>query len=198
MHGLRRVDWQAGDLEIEGRRTVLGPGAHHDHVPAVGVLDQEERDFQASERRPRPVRQVRQRGCRQTQRRQPLAGEELLQSDRRMVRWDREAVDSDLPSRLGRPGIQRRLQVHLLERRERTRNHRQSGGVLPEKVGDELDHLVAGPRRAVDPLEERAERVRELAGLGVTCVRHRPSTLRCEPHGDHVTVCHHVVAALDP
>jgi hypothetical protein len=98
-----------------------------------------------------------------------LSGDELLQVHRGVMRRNREAVDCDFPAGLLRPGVQRGLQVHVLEHRQRSRHHGLLGRALAEVVAEETDDLVAlpGARLGVHPFKERAERGRELAGLGI-------------------------------
>ena len=100
VHRLRRVDRQPRDLDVERRRTVVGPNTDHDHVAAVRVFDEEKGKLQAGEGGARSVRQIGQGRRRQAQPRHALAGQDLLQGHRRVVRRDREAADGHPTPRL--------------------------------------------------------------------------------------------------
>ena len=117
VHRLRVVDRQPGDLDGEAMM-MLARADHHDDVVPVLVVDQQHRELQTGQRRARPVREIEQGGRRQAQRHHPLAGDELLERDRRVVGRDRDAVNGDLAARLARPGVQRGLQVDVLKARE--------------------------------------------------------------------------------
>ena len=75
---LGQVDRQAGHLDLQGFVMLVRRLDHHD-VPAVLVGHQQQGQAQAPEGRPGPVRQVRQRGCREPQRWHPLPRDQLLQ-----------------------------------------------------------------------------------------------------------------------
>jgi hypothetical protein len=72
------ADRQPGDLDQQAL-LVLARGLDHHDIAATAIGDQQQRQAQAAERRSRPVREVGQRGGGQLQRRQPVAGDQLLQ-----------------------------------------------------------------------------------------------------------------------
>jgi hypothetical protein len=172
VNGLGRCHGQAGDLDFDARIVVLLT-AKHDHVTSLGVAHQQHGQLETGERRARSVRQVCEGWRRQPQRRQVLAGEELLQCHGRVMRRDGEAVDRDFPAGLPRPGVERRLQVHVLEHRQGTRHHRLLRCGLAQVVANQRDHLIALLAvLGVHPIEKRTKRGRELAGLGIGRTRH--------------------------
>ena len=75
---LGQTDRQAGDLYLQDRLMFAGALDHHD-IAAVLIGDQQQRQAQAPQSRPWPVRQVGQRRRRQPQRWQRLARDQQLQ-----------------------------------------------------------------------------------------------------------------------
>jgi hypothetical protein len=119
---LGHSDRQTGDLDVEAVM-MLGRALDQHDVPAVLVADQQQGQAQARQRRARPVRQIDQRGRAQPQRRQRLACHQLLQRDITVVRRDRDTAHVDGPARRGRPGVDRGLQVDVLEGVQLARDH---------------------------------------------------------------------------
>jgi hypothetical protein len=92
----------------------------------------------------------------------------LLKRDPTVVRWHRDAADLDPPPRLGRPGVERGLQVDVLEGRQLPGDHGLCFAGLSEHLPDQGGDLVAlTALGCMHPGQQGTERRRELPGLGL-------------------------------
>lgn len=143
--------------------------AHENDVAAALVLDQQQRQAVAPEGLAAGDRTVDEVGRAQPQGRH-VAVDQLMQPHPAEVRGQRQPVNGVRPAGFGEPSVEGHLQVRVLERRK----GRGDDGLVhtaTEVSLDEVDHRVlAWPAVGVHPLEERAERGRELARL----LRRRP------------------------
>src|SRR3954453_4317228 len=86
-----------------------------------------------------------------------------------------DPVHGHRPSRVGRPRVERGLQIHVLEYGQRPRDHRPRLAVCSQEVADQSDDLVAVARLqpiGVHPLQKRAERGGERPRLLLGRTRH--------------------------
>ena len=174
VHRLRDFYGHAGDLDAK-TLFVLRRAGDQQHVPTPVVGHQQHGQRQAGQGRVRTIRQIGQRRRGQPQRRQSVTGHQLLQVGGHVVRGHGEAVHRHLPAGGSRPGVDGRLQVDLLERRQRTTDHRGGGAVRAEEVGDEPHDLVgAVGRTAVHPLQKRPELRGEGLRLRLRCCHSAP------------------------
>jgi len=157
---------------------------HHQDVAAIGLADEEQGELEAAKRRFRAVGQVDEGRLGEPQR-HPLAGDQLLQRRRHVMRRQRQPLRLDRAAGAGRPCVQRGLQVNVLEHRQRAGHHRIVLAAGPEKAGDQVRHRavgIVGVLGRVNPVEEGAERRRELPCLRLSRdVRHKRQTNNALP-----------------
>jgi hypothetical protein len=141
--GLRLVGGQSGDLDREALTLLRVRSLDEEHRPTASVLHQQQALPEAGQRPPRAGRQVHQVRRAQADRRQPVAVLQHLQRDGAVVRRHHQPVHLHLPAVLGPPGVQRDLQVDVLERRQVPADHGVLQARLAQPAADQRDDLVA-------------------------------------------------------